>query len=101
MKRILLFRPDVSVPVPVVVSVMAAGIFGVGSCIWFFTHLHSISICNPIRVMAVSMILIAVLPWNLRNQRRPANFGGRRLAFVLVAGAAVVVVATTWGGMCS
>jgi hypothetical protein len=90
MKRVLLFRPDVSVPLPVLVSFMAGAAGGIAGFIWLFTHLASPFTALP--VISASLALMAVLPWNLRHQPRPVNFGGRRLAIVLIVAGAVMAL---------
>jgi hypothetical protein len=66
---------------------MAAVIAG---CVWIFTHLDSPFTAVPL--ISGGIVLIAVLPWNLRHQPRPVNFGGRRLAVSLVVVAAILAL---------
>ncbi len=90
--RIVLVRPDVSVPLHVFVISLVGAIGDVGASIWYLTHIHSM--CAALPVFSVSSALFAILPWNLRHAR--VNVGGRRLAGLLIAGAVLWGVAAMW-----
>lgn len=79
--RILLVRPDVSVPLHVYIITVFGVIGGVGATISYLTGFRSM--CELLPAFSMSGALVAALPWNLRRSR--ANFGGRRLAGLLVA----------------
>jgi hypothetical protein len=89
-RRIVLAEPDVSISVPIAISILVGAIAGTGACVWFLAGLSSL--CQIFPVVSVSAALFAPAPWAFRHRipsARRATFVF--LVFALFAAAMVIV----------
>jgi hypothetical protein len=93
MRRVLIIKPDVALPLCVYVMILIGMVVAVGSCVTLVMGWSSL--CEVLPFMSVGVALVALLPWHLRNVPL-GRFKGRRTAFILVALAVFLAVEASW-----
>jgi len=91
MRRVVLFKPDVSMPLHLYVLFLVGAIVLVGAFISFLARW--LSLCDALPFISIGALLIAVFPWNLRHmESRHPRLRLRRTAVVLIAFAVLTAI---------